>query len=208
MKMFYRWCVDCIYFLMHFAELSLQSNLKCMTWVSVTRRTSFSTTSLYLLNSCRFSHVFSVFLQILHACRGDVFVAHELFLSLCPLSCHPIHVGDCSCKSLVINRNFWYAKKQKQQKRKWLNGISETLLGVLAFLACFDNEWCIFFFFVICILSIWISAVCRVSIHIGLSLLTIFNLCLIAFPQTVLVMHKMLRETVVFMVCFFSPFFE
>lgn len=48
---------------------------------------------------------------------------HELYISLCLLfRIITIHVGDCSCKTLVINRDFWYAHPSKRWP-EWQNGI-------------------------------------------------------------------------------------
>lgn len=47
----------------------------------------------------------------------------ELCISLCLLfRIITIHVGDCSCKTLVINRDLWYARSSKRQP-EWQNEI-------------------------------------------------------------------------------------
>lgn len=126
-------------------------------------------------------------------------------LSLCALFCHPIHVGDCSCVTLVINRHLWYAgPSDGWEKKKTQNKSGSMALVKSARRALIISG--VFVFFVVCTLSIWISAVCRVSHSYWFVFAHHFNLCLIAFPQTVLVMHKMLRERIFFTVCFFSPF--
>ena len=48
---------------------------------------------------------------------------HELYISLCLLfRIITIRVGDCSCKTLVINRDFWYDHFSKRRP-DWHNSI-------------------------------------------------------------------------------------
>lgn len=105
-----------------------------------------------------------------------------LYFSLSSLPYHPIRVGDCSCKTLVINRDFWYAHSSK----RWLEWqLALVSLWKLARCACF----------LLCALiinqcfyyphSLNLDICCLLCFpYIGLSLLTIFMLCLLAFPQT------------------------
>lgn len=105
---------------------------------------------------------------------------HELYISLCLLFCIiTIRVGDCSCKTLVINRDFWYAHSSKRW-REWQSGIGLNV------------KTCYMCLLLSCALIISLSFCYPHSLnldfpYIGLSLLTIFTLCLIlAFPQAVL----------------------
>lgn len=120
---------------------------------------------------------------MLHVCwRG-------LYLSLCTWTlylsflflCHPIRVGDWSCKTLVINRDFWYAHPPKDDPNG-KNGIFlvvKNSLLCLLFDVCFDNK------------SVFLSSTHFLNLdiccllcfpYIGLFLLTIPMLCLMVFP--------------------------
>lgn len=91
---------------------------------------------------------------------------HELCISLCLLFCIiTVHVGDCSCKTLMFNRDFWYARSSKRQNGRktlvslwWLDGCAcfySSLIISLCF--CYSH-------------SLYLDFPC-----IGLSLLNFFN---------------------------------
>lgn len=86
--------------------------------------------------------LFTAYASCLLMCYTCCYV-HELYISLCLLfRIITIRVGDCSCKTLVINRDFWYAHSSKRcarmAERRW--SLCDNLLDVLAFTVCFDNK--------------------------------------------------------------------
>lgn len=82
---------------------------------------------------------FTTYAPCLLMCYTCCYV-HELYISLCLLfRIITIHVGDCSCKTLVINRDVWYAHSSKKTTRMAEQHWSHCD-DVLAFIVCFDNK--------------------------------------------------------------------
>lgn len=107
---------------------------------------------------------------------------HELYISLCLLfRIIPSMWVIVPAKTLVINRDFWYAHSSKRWP-EWQNGIGLTvknLLVVLAHILCFlIISWCFCYPH-----SLNLDICCLLCFpYIGLSLLTIFMLCFNSFP--------------------------
>lgn len=134
-----------------------QSLFKFLRWIS----TLFSFLSL----------LFTTYASCLLMCYTCWYV-HELYISLCLLFCViTIRVGDCSCKTLVINRDFWYAHSSKRWP-EWQNGIGLSVTMCLLLLCALIISLCFCYPH-----SLNLDIPC-----IGLSLLIILLLCLIAFP--------------------------
>lgn len=131
-------------------------------------------------HSCCFIHyICFMFVDVLYL----LLCTWTLYFSLSSLLYHPIHVGDCSCKTLVINRDFWYAYSSKRWPEWLLALVSLWKLARCAcfFLCvCFDNK-SVFLLSTFSQSGYLLSAVSHTLVCLCIPFFLM--LCLLAFPN-------------------------